>query len=135
LFYCILIILHKVESGMLQLQPKSAVPSAALNIAEQPAMLELQRTYGKTIHTWAFDLYPDLPLGPPNPMMSYSSDEQAPPAEVIKARDNKYGMDTASKRKLRADYLPPYEKHPEADQWEKTGKAPVFETQEKEVIM
>ena len=120
---------------MLQLQLKSTVPNAAGDLAEQPAMLELQRTYGKTIHTWAYDLYPDLPLGPPNLMMSYSSDEQAPPAEIVKTRDEAYGMDTAAKRKLRADYLPAYEKHPDADMWEKTGKIPMFEAVEKEVKM
>jgi hypothetical protein len=54
-------------------------------------MLELQKTYGKTIHTWvscplngvditltectcvqAFDKHPDLPLGPPHLMMAYT---------------------------------------------------------------
>jgi hypothetical protein len=25
---------------------------AVTDVAEQPAMLELQKTYGKTIHTW-----------------------------------------------------------------------------------
>ena len=120
---------------MLQLQVKSAIPQTVTDVAEQPAMLELQRTYGKTIHTWAFDKYPDLPLGPPNLMMSYSKDEHAPPAEMIKARDEKCGMSTESKRRLRADYLPPYEKHPDADVWEKTGKAPVFEPVEREVAL
>lgn len=118
---------------MLQLQVKSAVPAAALDIAEQPAMLELQKTYGKTIHTWAFDIYPDFPLGPPHLMMSYTSDEQLPPREMVKARDEACGMDTESKRRLRADYLPPYEKHPDSDMWERTGKAIVFETAEREL--
>lgn len=94
-------------------------------------MLELQRTYGKTIHTWAFDLYPDLPLGPPNLMMSYTKDGQGPPEEQVKERDEKYDMDTQSKRRLRADYLPPYEKSTEADQWEQTGKGIVFEPVER----
>jgi hypothetical protein len=29
---------------------------------------------GKTVHTWAFDQHPDLPLGPPNVMMSYTGE-------------------------------------------------------------
>lgn len=124
---------YEVESGMLQLQVKNVVPGTAADIAEQPAMLELQRTYGKTIHTWAYDIYPDLPLGPPNLMMSYSNDEHAPPAELIKSRDEKCGMDTAAKRSLRAEYLPSYEKHPDSDIWEKTGKVPVFEAVEHRV--
>lgn len=121
---------YEIESGILQLQVKGAVPSFATDVAEQPAMLELQQTYGKTIHTWAFDQYPDLPLGPPHLMMSYSSDEQAPPRETIEARDQRWGMDTESKRRLRAQYLPPYEKHPQADAWEKAGKAIAFEAVE-----
>ncbi len=96
-------------------------------------MLELQRTYGKTIHTWAYDVYPDLPLGPPNLMMSYTSDENAPPADLVKARDEKWGMDTAGKRKLRAGYLPPYEKRPESDMWQDTGECVSFEPQERNV--
>lgn len=112
---------------------KSAVPTTATDIAEQPAMLELQRTYGKTIHTWAYDIYPDLPLGPPNLMLSYTSDEQAPPRELVKTRDEASGMDTESKRRLRADYLPPYEKHPDSDKWENTGKALEFDAVEREV--
>ena len=55
------------------LEELTVVPytAAANDLAEQPAMLELQKTYGKTIHTWAIDASPDLPLGPPNLMMSY----------------------------------------------------------------
>ena len=109
------------------------VAGAAIDVAEQPAMMELHQTYGKTIHTWAYDLYPDLPLGPPNLMMSYSKDEHGPPKELVKARDEKCGMSTEAKRQLRAGYLPSYEKHPDADMWEKTGTDPVFEPVEREV--
>ena len=118
---------------MLQLQVKNLVPGTATDVAEQPAMLELHRTYGKTTHTWAYDIYPDLPLGPPNLMMSYSNDEHGPPVELIKSRDEKCGMDTGAKRRLRAEYLPPYKKHPDSDMWEKTGKVPVFDPVERRV--
>jgi len=124
---------YEVESGLLQLQVKSAIPTAATDIAEQPAMLELQQTYGKTIHTWAYDIYPDLPLGPPNLMMSYVDDHMAPPAELVKQRDEKAGMATKAKRDLRAGYLPSYEKDTDADMWEKTGRAPVFDVVEKDI--
>lgn len=96
-------------------------------------MLELQRTYGKTIHTWAYDIHPNLPLGPPSLMMSYTKDGQGPPDELVKARDEKYGMDTQSKRRLRAGYLPKYEKSEEADEWERTGKGIVFGPQERDL--
>lgn len=60
------------------------------DMSERPAMLELHRTYGKTIHTWQvlpaqvvdhpltwsrqYDKHPDLPLGPPQLMMSLTDD-------------------------------------------------------------
>lgn len=96
-------------------------------------MLELQRTYGKTIHTWAYDIHPDLPLGPPNLMMSYTADGQGPPPGLLQTRDEESGMSTEDKRKLRAVYLPPYEKSKAADQWESTGKGIAFEVVEKEL--
>jgi len=125
---------HEIESGLLQLNTKSAVPIAVADTAEQPAMLALYKTYGKTIHTWAIDTSPDLPLGPPNLMMSYTSDDQGPPSEMVKQRDETCGMDTQHKRELRAGHLPPYEKSPDADAWERTGKAVVFEIKEQDIV-
>lgn len=124
--------LDQIESGLLQLQVKSGVPNAVSDAAEQPAMLELQRTYGKTIHTWAVDIHPDLPLGPPNLMMSYTGDGQCPD-DLVNARDNHVGVNTLSKRKLRAEYLPEYERSADVDQWEKTGKGVVFKPEEEDL--
>ncbi|KAL6300528.1 DUF1264-domain-containing protein [Sparassis latifolia] len=142
---------YEVESGSLQLQLKSAVPGEAHiyapatsdsftatsevvgSVAEQPAILEIYKTYGKTIHTWAVDISPDLPLGPPNLMASYTGDGQGPPEEMLKARDKKSGMSTAERRKLRAGYLPPYTKLGGADQWEKTGRGLVFVAEESDI--
>ncbi|KAI0721024.1 hypothetical protein C8T65DRAFT_631967 [Cerioporus squamosus] len=121
---------YEVESGLLQLAPKSFVPGAATDVAEQPAMLELHQTYGKTIHTWAVDIHPDLPLGPPNLMMSYIGDGQGPPAEMVKARDEASGQNTAAKREVRKGYLPPYERDQAADEWAKTGKGVEFVVKE-----
>jgi hypothetical protein len=100
---------------------KSAVPGFVSDTAEQPAMLELQKTYGKTIHTWAVDISPDLPLGPPNLMMSYTQDGQIDPS-MVEARDQRLGISTEDKKALRKTYLPRYEKNVGADEWEKTGK-------------
>ena len=96
-------------------------------------MLELYKTYGETIHTWDFDQYLDLPLRSPHLLMSYSSDEQAPPREISEARDERLGMDTKSKRRLRDRYLRPCEKHSGADVWEKTGKVMASEAVERDV--
>lgn len=123
---------HKfeVESGYMQMQTKDIIPGAVTDIAEQPAILEIHKTYGKTIHTWPVDISPDHPLGPPNIMVSYTGDGQGPPPEMIKERDERCGMDTEGKRKLRAGYLPPYETRPDADQWQQTGKGLILEAKE-----
>lgn len=49
------------------------ISDAVNDVAEQPAMLELQDTYGKVIHTWAPDVHADLPLGPRADMSTRSS--------------------------------------------------------------
>ncbi|RDB28809.1 Oil body-associated protein 1B [Hypsizygus marmoreus] len=120
---------YEVESGLLQLQIKGAVPGLLSDEAEQPAMLELQKTYGKTIHTWAIDQTPDLPLGPPNLMMSYTEDGQVD-VGLVETRDERVGMSTEDKRQLRASYLPTYERAPDADEWERTGKGIQFVAQD-----
>ena len=102
------------------------------DVAEQPAMLELHTTYGKTIHTWPIDTSPEFPFGPPNLMMSYTGPGQAS-EEVVQDRDKAMSISTEEKRKVREGYLPPYEKVAGADAWEKSGKAIVFEPVEKEV--
>ncbi|KAI8998573.1 DUF1264-domain-containing protein [Trametes punicea] len=121
---------YEIESGLLQLATKALVPGAAADAAEQPAMLELQKTYGKTIHTWAIDISPELPLGPPNLMVSYTADGQGPPEDMIRKRDAEWGQDTAAKREVRKGYLPSYEKADGADEWEKTGRGVKFSVEE-----
>ncbi|KAH8107129.1 DUF1264-domain-containing protein [Cristinia sonorae] len=124
---------YEVESGLLQLRTKALVPAVAVDTAEQPAMLELQQTYGKTIHTWAYDTHPELPLGPPSLMMAYTGDGQGPPPALLKERDAQCGMDTAAKKQLRAGYLPAYETVQGSDAWVETGKAVLFEPVEREI--
>ncbi|KXN84567.1 hypothetical protein AN958_12313 [Leucoagaricus sp. SymC.cos] len=116
---------YEVESGLLQLQVKNFVPGTVVDVAEQPAMLELQQSYGKTVHTWAIDVSPDLPLGPPNLMAAYTSDDQVP-TETVKARDTRLGVSTEAQKEYRRSYLPKYEKNEEADEWEKSGKGLQF---------
>jgi hypothetical protein len=92
-------------------------------------MLELQKTYGKTIHTWEVDVTPELPLGPPSLMISYTSDNQVP-KELVKSRDQRLGTQTEAQRQHRQSYLPAYEKNEGADEWEKSGKGVQFIAQE-----
>ena len=103
-----------------------------MDVAEQPAILQLHQTYGKTIHTWQIDTTPELPLGPPQLMMSLTEPGQVEP-RLVKKRDESFGMSTEDKRQTRAQYLPQYHKQDDADAWEKTGKAVVFEPVEREV--
>ncbi|GAA6000593.1 hypothetical protein JCM10207_004567 [Rhodosporidiobolus poonsookiae] len=118
---------HEVESGQLNIISKSFVPGAAEDIAEQGAMKELHRTYGKTIHTWAIDRHPTVPLGPPSVMMAFVADGQVDPG-LIKARDEIESRSTEHKRQLRAGYLDTsYEPLPGADQAMRLGKGVVLE--------
>ncbi|OWT41695.1 hypothetical protein C362_00056 [Cryptococcus neoformans Bt1] len=95
---------YEVDSGMLMLGTKTLVPNAVSDIAERPAMLELHRMYGKTTHTWQFDVHPDLPLGPPQLMMAYTDDTQVD-RQLLKERDEALGVSTEVKRKVRKGYL------------------------------
>ncbi|TFY53900.1 hypothetical protein EVJ58_g9181 [Rhodofomes roseus] len=99
---------YEVESGLLQMHARAPLNGAVTDLAEQPAILEIQRT------SWS--------RTPPT--------ARARPPEMVKARDERSGMDTARKRELRKGYLPPYEKREEADAWEETKKGIVFEAKE-----
>ncbi|GAA6043067.1 hypothetical protein JCM8097_005147, partial [Rhodosporidiobolus ruineniae] len=124
---------HEVESGQLNLISKDFVPMAAEDLAEQGAMKELHRTYGKTIHTWNFDESPTVPLGPPRLMMAFTADGQVDPS-IISKRDEVEQRSTEHKRELRAQYLDTsYEPLPGADQAMKTGKGIRFEPVEVDV--
>jgi len=116
---------YEVESGLLQMTLKSGVPGKVSDYAEQPAMLALQKTYGKTIHTWQVDIHPDFPLGPPTLMMAYTGNKQLE-GDAVLEKELKCGM-PKEKRALREQYLPKYEKVAEADEWEKTGESVSFE--------
>ena len=96
-------------------------------------MTQLQKTYGKTIHTWAFDKNPDLPLGSPALVLAPISDAQGPPADMVKKRDEDSNQDTAAKKKARKEYLPPYETLKDSDELQKSGRGVVFEVKEVEV--
>ena len=87
----------------------------------------------QTIHTWSVDEHPDVPLGPPRLMMSFTADDQVDPS-VIAARDANEGTSQARKRDLRAGYLDlGYEVAPGADAWTQGGKGLRFEPREVDV--
>ncbi|GAA5915224.1 hypothetical protein JCM5296_005902 [Sporobolomyces johnsonii] len=149
---------YEVESGQLTLKSKNFVPTVAEDVAEQSAMKELHQANLRqacwrfffagaaviahhfflplqTIHTWAIDSSPSLPLGPPRLMMAFTDDAQVSPS-VISTVESVEHKSLAHKREIRAKYLDlSYEKADGADQWEKTGKALELVSKEKEVIM
>jgi len=86
---------HEVASGQL-------VAPGIPEVAEHALMEKLIHTYGKTWHTWHTDLDKDLPRGVPQLMMGFTADGQADP-KMVAARDRRLGVDSAEKRKKRAD--------------------------------
>ncbi|EPQ28722.1 uncharacterized protein PFL1_03526 [Pseudozyma flocculosa PF-1] len=102
------------------------VPDAA----EQKVMERIYRLYGKIVHTWP-DPDAPLPLGPPLLMMSTTDTYPGPSCqrEMLRKRDEHYGIDTESKRKHRHTFLDlDYSIAQGADQYDATGEAPEFVT-------
>jgi Protein of unknown function (DUF1264) len=75
-------------------------------IAEKELMRGKMNSYGKTWHVWntgAADLPADaLPLGPPMLAWSFNRDGEARPG-LVERRDERMGIDSADKRRQRAD--------------------------------
>jgi hypothetical protein len=90
---------HEVKSGQL-------IAPGIPQVAEHALMKKLIGTYGKTWHTWHTDLDKQLPMGVPQLMMGFTADGQADPA-MVAARDQRFGVDSAEKRKARADIPAP----------------------------
>ncbi len=99
---------HEVKSGQL-------VAPGIPEVAEHALMQKLVHTYGKTWHTWHTDLNKRLPLGVPQLMMGFTADGQADPG-MVSERDQRLGVDSAEKRKSRAD-IPAPAVAPGADAW------------------
>ncbi|OBV38718.1 OBAP family protein [Janthinobacterium psychrotolerans] len=90
---------HEVKSGQL-IAP--GIPEAA----EKALMQKLVGTYGKTWHTWHTDRRQQLPLGVPQLMMGFTQDGQAD-AAMVAARDARFKVQSADKRRQRQDIAAP----------------------------
>ena len=101
---------HEVKSGQL-------VAPGIPEVAEHALMEKLVHTYGKTWHTWHTDLNKDLPLGVPQLMMGFTADGQVD-QKLVSERDKRFGINSAEKRKSRAD-IPAPTIEPGADAWRK----------------
>ncbi len=80
-------------------------------------MEKLVSTYGKIIHTWHTDQHRSLPVGAPQVMMGFTKDGQLKP-ELLSARDKRFNVSSAEKKKNRAD-IPMPVVDPMANAWEK----------------
>ncbi|MEE4230740.1 OBAP family protein [Pseudomonas viridiflava] len=89
---------HEVTSGQL-VAPGIPEP------AEHALMEKLVNTYGKTWHTWHTDKDKSLPLGVPQLMMGFTRDGQVDP-QMVKARDERMGLDSVAEREARKDIKP-----------------------------
>jgi hypothetical protein len=92
---------YEILSGQLVLP---GVPA----IAEKAALKKKLNSYGKTWHVWdtghvGHPASHDLPLGSPRLAWSYNYDGEAPPG-LVEGRDERMGIDTAEKRKERAEF-------------------------------
>jgi len=116
--------------NILSIKFKSEIPQETQDGFSEPVMNLLQKTYGKTIHTWAIDVHPDLPIGPPHLMMSWTGEGQGD-LKLVEKRDKEGGVDTERVRKLRAEELDEtYVKAKGVDDWEVSGKGIIFEPKE-----
>jgi hypothetical protein len=101
---------YEVKSGTLV---APGIPQAA----EYELMEEIVSTYGKTFHTWHTDQDKMLPLGTPMLMMGFTQDGQLD-TTLVKARDQRFDISTADKRRNRSDIsAPPVQ--PGANAWQK----------------
>jgi len=108
---------YEVRSGML-IMPNPHVPNAIWEIAETAEMKEIVGLYGKTYHFWQVDRGDAVPLGKPELMMSFTSDEQVPWTK-LKDRDERYGVETSQKKTARTE-VPAAKIHKDSDQcWKK----------------
>lgn len=101
---------YEVKSGTL-------IAPGIPELAEHELMEKLVSTYGKTIHTWHTDQQRTLPLGSPMIMMGFTKDGQIHP-DLLAARDKRFNVSTAEKKKNRED-IPMPEVDPLANAWEK----------------
>ena len=101
---------HEVKSGTL-------IAPGIPEVAEHELMEKLVSTYGKIIHTWHTDQNRNLPVGSPMIMMGFTKEGQLRP-ELIEARDKRFDISTAEKKKNRED-IPLPSVDPMANAWEK----------------
>lgn len=107
---------YEVKSGMLVMP--SSVPDVVWNKAETAEMEQVIPLYGKTYHLWQVDRGDRVPMGAPELMVSFTSDEDVNKAEpggvqaLFDKTTQRFGIDSRAKAELRKDLCPDVEIHP-----------------------
>ncbi|KAL8770973.1 MAG: hypothetical protein Q9209_003392 [Squamulea sp. 1 TL-2023] len=108
----------EVKSGMLIMPGPENLPTTGWEFAETKEMEEVIGLYGKTYHFWQVDRGDKLPLGQPQLMGSFTSQEQIPEG-LLKERDERYRVSSEQKKEKRR-YIEEPEVQTDADQtWKK----------------
>lgn len=108
---------YEVKSGMLIMPSPAGVPNAAWEAAETAEMEDVIPLYGKIYHLWQVDRGHPVPLGAPQLMASFTSEDRVKLANpgglkgLVKERDERFGVDVSVKAQKR-EYIPSPEKDP-----------------------
>jgi len=113
----------EVKSGMLIMPAPSVVPETVWSAAEKAEMEEVIPLYGKTYHFWQVDRGDKVPMGEPQLMGSFRSEDDVKKAHpgglkgLLAERDRRFGVDFELKREQRKDIEEPALDDTSADQW------------------
>ena len=108
---------YEVKSGMLIMPSPSGMPNSAWEAAETAEMRDIIPLYGKVYHFWQVDRGDPVPMGPPQLMGSFTSEERVKLVHkeglkgLARDRDQRFGVDTSVKAEKRKD-IEPVEKDP-----------------------
>lgn len=106
---------YEVKSGMLIMPSPPGVPNAVWETAETSEMRDIVPLYGKVYHFWQVDRGDAVPMGAPQLMGSFTSEERVKmvhPGGLKKLaadRDRRFGVDLEVKAEKRKD-IPGIEK-------------------------
>ncbi|KAL1956028.1 hypothetical protein VTO42DRAFT_7843 [Malbranchea cinnamomea] len=114
---------YEVKSGMLVMPTSTAapVPTAVWNKAETTEMEQVIPLYGKTYHLWQVDRGDRVPMGAPELMVSFTSDEDVKRAApdglqtLFDKTKQTFGIDSREKAEMRKGLCPDVKIHPDAD--------------------
>ncbi|WEW61032.1 hypothetical protein PRK78_006521 [Emydomyces testavorans] len=116
----------EVKSGMLVMPAPKGMLSTAWDKAELAEMENVVPLYGKTYHMWQVDRGDAVPMGAPQLMGSFTSEEavkKACPGGMQQLADStmkSHGIDIMKKKEERVGVRPGWKIHPDADAfWKK----------------